>query len=169
LGVDEFVNADAIASGLSAFDPEGAAMAAGRAMLARIRELADHRLSFAFETTLASRSFEPWLRRLIATGYRFQLVFLWLPSAEFAIRRVRARVRLGGHDVPEETVRRRYDRGLWNFFKLYRPLAATWRIYDNSRSSGPRLVASGRGVNRPAVYDQRIWRLIRQGTRDEDH
>src|SRR6516225_8899139 len=99
LGVDEFVNADVIARGLSGFEPERAAMAAGRIMLARLRELARQRSSFAFETTLASRSFAPWLKDLLATRYQFHLVFLWLPSPDLAVARVAARVREGGHDV----------------------------------------------------------------------
>lgn len=90
LGVVEFVNADLIAQGLAGFDPQRAALAAGRAMLARIDDLARQRASFAFETTLASRSFAPWLQNLIQTGYRFHLVFLWLPDADFAVDRVLA-------------------------------------------------------------------------------
>jgi predicted ABC-type ATPase len=99
LAVNEFVNADVIARGLSAFDPESAAIAAGRVMLTRIRELAEQRVNFAFETTLASRSFAPWLRELRASGYEIHILFLWLPSADFALDRVAERVRAGGHDV----------------------------------------------------------------------
>jgi len=117
LGVTEFVNADVIAQGLSAFDPDRVALAAGRIMLRRLQELARQGVSFAFETTLASRSFAPWIRELARTGYLFHLVFLWLPSADFAVQRVANRVRLGGHDVPEMTIRRRYHLGLYNFFQ----------------------------------------------------
>lgn len=115
-GIQEFVNADPIAAGLSAFAPESVAIAAGRVMLARIEELARRRLSFGFETTLASRSFAPWLQRRVADGYSVHLVFLWLASPELAIARVARRVELGGHAVPEEVVRRRYAAGLRNFF-----------------------------------------------------
>jgi predicted ABC-type ATPase len=119
LSVNEFVNADVIAQGLSAFEPERAAPAAGRIMLARLRELARQRESFAFETTLASRSFAPWIAGLKSEGgYKFRLVFLWLPSPEAAVARVAERVRAGGHDVPEATIRRRYAAGLKNFFTL---------------------------------------------------
>ena len=86
LSVREFVNADVIARGLSAFDPDGAAIAAGRVMLARLDELAHQRQSFAFETTLASRSFAPWLRDLRASGYAVHLFFLWLSSPELAVQ-----------------------------------------------------------------------------------
>jgi len=167
LSVGEFVNADTIARGLSAFDPEGVAMASGRIMLQRIRRLAEKRASFAFETTLASRLFAPWLADLIAGGYRFFLVFLWLPSADFAVQRVAGRVRDGGHDVPEQVVRRRYASGLRNFFELYRPLARIWRVYDNSQSAGPRLVAAGAGDATGQVLDPETWRQISRGWSDE--
>ena len=153
LGVTEFVNADTIAQGLSAFSPENAAIQAGRVMLARLRQLAAARANFAFETTLASRSFAPWIEGLNAQGYRFHLVFLWLPSADVAVARVLERVRLGGHDVPEEAIRRRYARGLKNFFELYRPLATSWRLYDNSGRSKPRLVADRLSARKLRVVD----------------
>ena len=143
LGVDEFVNADVIAQGLSGFEPERAAMAAGRIMLARLRDLARQRTSFAFETTLASRSFAPWLADLIGQGYQFHLVFLWLPDPDMAVARVAARVREGGHAVPEETIRRRYEAGLRNFFGLYQPMATTWNICDNSGAPMTKLIAAG--------------------------
>ena len=128
LGVTEFVNADVIAQGLSGFNPEGAAMQAGRIMLARLKQLAAGRASFAFETTLASPNFAPWIAGLRQLGYAFNLYFLWLPTADMAVERVAARVRSGGHHVPEETIRRRYDRGLANFFRAYLPLATNWRL-----------------------------------------
>jgi len=168
LGVKEFVNADVIARGLSAFDAEGAAFAAGRVMLARLREVARQRVSFAFETTMASRSFAPWISGLVDTDYAFHLVFLWLPSAEFAIARVAERVRMGGHDVPADTVRRRYRAGLRNFFALYRPLAATWRVYDNSGAPPPRLIAAGQGADATRVPDRRTWEAIEREYGDGD-
>ena len=98
--VVEFVNADTIAQGLSAFSVESVALAAGRIMLARLRELAALRVSFAFETTLAARTFAPWLRQLQANGYHFHLFFLWLPTPDLAISRVASRVQQGGHSIP---------------------------------------------------------------------
>ncbi len=156
LAVEEFVNADVIAQGLSAFAPESVAIDAGRLMLARLRELALSRASFAFETTLASRTFAAWLRELIGEGYKFHLVFLWLPSPDLCMARVTVRARMGGHFVPEEVVRRRYESGLRNFFTLYRPLALSWRFYDNS--VGRRLLAEfAEGVTH--VHDE-IWHTI---------
>lgn len=166
LAVDEFVNADVIARDLSAEDPDSAAIAAGRVMLARLRALAGRRVSFAFETTLASRSFAPWLRALRTTGYDVHLVFLWLPSADFAVERVAARVRSGGHDVPEETVRRRYRRGRRNLFDLYQPLASTWRFYDSS-TPVPKLVADGLEVEPRKVYDEAVWAILRQDIHED--
>ena len=160
LKVSEFVNADAIAGGLSAFRPDSVAIPAGRAMLERMQFLADAQADFAFETTLASRSFAPWLARLKRRGYYVHVLFLWLESANLAVDRVAARMRLGSHDVPEETVRRRYDRGLRNFFRLYLPLVDSWQMFDNSRAGRPRLVASGRGAHAPQVANQSLWRRI---------
>ena len=161
LAVNEFVNADVIARGLSAFDPDSAAIAAGRVMLSRLRELADQRTNFAFETTLASRSFAPWLHDLKASGYAVHFFFLWLPSADFAVQRVANRVRAGGHDVPEQTVRRRYRTGLGNFFKLYEPIASTWRLYDGSGPE-PNPIAERLESQPIRVYDEAIWRIAQQ-------
>ena len=160
LQVTEFVNADIIAQGLSMFEPETVALSAGKVMLTRLRELAQRRTSFAFETTLAGRAYAAWIHGLIKDGYEFHLFFLWLPSAEFAIDRVKSRVRLGGHTVPEETIRRRYYAGLRNFFHVYRPLATKWRVYDSSVGSLPRSIATGRGTVVARVQDQQIWDLI---------
>lgn len=160
LEVEEFVNADTIATGLSAFRADRVGVFAGRLMLARLRALADTRRDFAFETTLASLTFGPWIRDLKAGGYRFSLVFLWLPGPDLAVSRVAARVRLGGHSVPEETVRRRYDRGLRNFFAVYRPLADHWRMLDNASAGPPRLIAAGRGRREEVVEDAGLWSRI---------
>lgn len=142
LRVQEFVNADTIASGLSAFSPDSEAFQAGRVMLRRLSELSKRRKTFAFESTLSARSFAPWLQRLKGTGYRVRIVFLFLPDPRLAIERVRQRVRLGGHDAPVPVIRRRYYAGVRNFFDLYMPLADQWKVYDNSGST-PRLVAMG--------------------------
>jgi predicted ABC-type ATPase len=165
LGVSVYVNPDVIAQGLAGFDPEGVALQAARVMLGRLRELAAARVTFAFETTLASRSYVPWLADLIAGGYQCHLVYLWLPSADVAVQRVAERVRLGGHAVPVRIVRRRYVAGLCNFFRLYRDLVTTWRVYDNSEPAGPRLVALGGRACRPRVTDRITWQRIRKAGR----
>lgn len=157
LEVTEFVNADAIAGGLSAFRPESVAMAAGRIMLERMRSLAESGESFAFETTLASRSFAPWIADLKGRGYHIHVMYLWLETAELALDRVEARVRQGGHDVPANVVRRRYERGLRNLFSLYLPLADSWQVFDNSQVGLPVPIASGRGVRAEHVLNEQLW------------
>lgn len=161
LGIAEFVNADVIAKGLSGFAPERAALQAGRIMLERLHELAEARASFCFETTLASRSFAPWIKQLLKEGYLFHLFYFWLPSPEMAIARVAQRVRLGGHFVDDDTVRRRYQRGVENFFTLYKPLASTWSFYDNSQPKVSSLVARGRGTLEAVVARPDLWNAIR--------
>lgn len=164
LEINEFVNADVIARGLSAFDPDAAAIAAGRVTLARLRELAEQHISFAFETTLASRTFAPWLRELCASGYEIHLIFLWLSSADLAIERVADRVRNGGHNIPGDVVRRRYAAGIRNFFDLYQPVTTSWVLY-NSSGPQPTLVAEGLESQPERVYDTDIWATVRrQGT-----
>ncbi|MFB2936121.1 zeta toxin family protein [Aerosakkonemataceae cyanobacterium BLCC-F154] len=160
--VNEFVNADAIAQGLSAFAPERVAFQAGRIMLERLQQLANQRVNFAFETTLASRTFAPWIANLQQTGYLFNLIFLWLPSADIAIARVQQRVTQGGHHVPEETIRRRYNSGIRNFFQLYQPLANNWRFYDNSNPAEIRLIASGKGIVEEVISENGTWDSIKR-------
>lgn len=155
--VDEFVNADSIAVGLSAFRPNEAAIAAGRVMLDRLRDLARQHVDFAFETTLASRSFAPWLRELRIGGYRVHLAFIALPTAGLAIQRVADRVRRGGHHVPDEIVRRRYVAGLRNFQQLYRPVATSWQLFDNEVPAQPVLVAEQALDGPPVILDGERW------------
>jgi predicted ABC-type ATPase len=159
LGCDEFVNADAIARALSPFNPERVAWKAGRLMLEVIHQLADSGQDFAFETTLASRSFVPFLRNCQAKGYEVSLIFLWLRSAALAERRVAARVQSGGHRVPRQVIRRRYRAGIRNFWNLYVPIADHWVMYDNS-GPAPELVARGHRPLEVSVVQPRIWRQI---------
>jgi predicted ABC-type ATPase len=128
----EFVNADLIAAGLSPFNPEGQAIQAGRLMLERIEALARQKIDFGFETTLAGRSWMPLLHKLREQGYRLNMFFLWLSSAELAVSRVEERVRAGGHSVPEAVIRRRFVRGIRNFLDIYQQTVDGWLICDNS-------------------------------------
>lgn len=161
--VGEFVNADAIALGLSGFRPEAAAMAAGRVLLRRVHELAAERVDFAFESTLASRSFAPWLRRQRVAGYQVHIVFLALPDADTAVLRVAERVRAGGHDVPEPVIRRRYERGLRNFHVVYGGIATSWQLYDNSPRTEPILVAERAPGEAIAILDRGRWQRLERG------
>ena len=129
----EFLNADLIAAGLSPFAPETQNTRAGRLLLERIRELVAEQADFGFETTLAGRTYLKLLGDMKPSGYRVVMFFLWLPTADAAVRRVALRVKQGGHSVPPGDVRRRYRAGLRNFFELYRPILDGWWCYDASR------------------------------------
>jgi predicted ABC-type ATPase len=137
---ENFVNADLIAKGMSPFSPEAAAMRAGRLVLSEIRFFARHHVPFAFETTLSGRSYLRLLRGLKGHGYRVHLFFLWVETVHVALARVKARVREGGHDVPQSIVRRRFDRSINNFFREYRILADSWYLFDNTGLK-PELIA----------------------------
>ena len=136
----EFVNADLIASGLSPFSPEHAAFRAGRLMLEQIHLMAERKRNFGFETTLSGRGYVRLFHGLKDRGYNIHLFYLWIDDIEIALKRIARRVEMGGHNVPEDVVRRRYPKGLLNFFQLYRPLTDFWTIYDNSTDS-PHLIA----------------------------
>ena len=130
--VIHFVNADLIASGLSPLRPELAALAAGRIFLRELDRLAKSRAHFAFESTLSGLVYVHRLKRWKVVGYRIEIVYLRLRSPQLALRRIAARVKQGGHDVPRADVLRRFTRSWTNFQKSYRLLADTWSVYDNS-------------------------------------
>lgn len=150
-----YVNADTIAAGLSAFDPESAAFQAGRIMLAQLSHLRQSGKSFAFETTLATRGYAPWLQQSQKEGYQVFLLFLALHSPEIAVQRVALRVGSGGHNIPEDTIRRRYQRGLRNFFQLYRPICDEWIFADNA-GDFPRILAEG-GRSLPTLTNSKLY------------
>jgi predicted ABC-type ATPase len=134
-----FINADLIARAYSPFDPDAGMLRAGRAVLERIAEFTKARSDFAFETTLSGRAYAPLLRKVRKAGFRLHMFYLWIPSPELALLRIRDRVESGGHNVPERDVRRRFDRTLRNLFAFYRPLLDTLHFFDNS-SDTPRLI-----------------------------
>jgi predicted ABC-type ATPase len=156
-----FLNADEVARSLPGYPSPETDMIAGRAVIAEMNRLERQRSSFAVETTLASRSLGPRIARLRRTGYFFELIFLWTPSAEFSVGRVARRVLLGGHSIPEDTIRRRYRKGLENLFRSFLPIADRWAIYDNTDFSGTRSIA--RGVERKIedIVDPQIWAAVR--------
>lgn len=138
----EFINADNIAAGLSPFQPDLVAWQAGRIMLDRLKQLSAQGIDFAFETTLSTRSYINRIRQWQAAGYCVELHFLKLPDADWAVRRVAERVRLGGHNIPESTIRRRYLRGWQNFENDYKAVVDAWKVYDNA-TMPPRELESG--------------------------
>lgn len=141
----DFVNADLIAAGLSPFEPQRAAIRAGRIMLAEIQRRVRKGESFAFETTLSGQIYARWIPEWRRAGYRVRLIFLSLPDAQAAIERVAARVAQGGHNVASADVRRRFDSGLSNFENIYKRLVDKWEWYDNSAST-PRLISEKGGL-----------------------
>jgi predicted ABC-type ATPase len=137
-----FINADLIAAGISPFAPESVSIRAGRLMLDEIDDRVRNRKSFAFETTLSGRSYLHKIRKWQELGYHVKLLFLSLPNADVAIARVAARVSQGGHNIPENIIRRRFDSGLKNFDTMYKQQVDAWMLYDNSESK-PRILAWG--------------------------
>ena len=152
----EFVNADEIAKTLAETVTDGINFRAGRIALQRLDELEAERADIAIETTLASRTLAPRIQRLRANGYRFSLYYVWVPSPDLSIERVAERVRKGGHDIPEDVIRRRYKSGLENFFNIYQPLSDRWRMINNSIVGQPRIIA--RGVLQ--VKDAPLWQQL---------
>ena len=131
-GCPVFVNADLIAAGLAPFTPESAALQAGRLMLSELKRHFAARESFAFETTLSGRSYLHLIKDWQDAGYRIKLIFLKLDSIDEAVARVAQRVQQGGHNIPEQVIRRRFKAGLANFHSYYAPLVDAWVLYDNS-------------------------------------
>ncbi len=142
LNCKEFVNADEIAKGLSPFQPEKVAFESGRIMLERIDVLLNSDESFAFETTLSTKTYKQRLLKAKDLGFTIKLLFFWLPSIEMAINRVAIRVSEGGHNIPNNVIARRYKRGIENLFKIYLPLCNDWAVFDNSDEI-PQLIAEG--------------------------
>jgi predicted ABC-type ATPase len=165
LKIREFVNADEIAKGISPFNPSGNAIAAGRLMIGRMRYLQNAGESFAFETTLAGRAYTTMLRDCRSDGYRITLIFLWLPTAELALRRVARRVAAGGHDIPRNVVIRRFRAGLRNLNKIYLPLSDAAVIYDNSDGVGGVVIAEKRPRRPLRIFDRERWQRIQDEIR----
>jgi len=153
-----FVNADLIAQGLSPFSPRSAAIKAGRLLLEQIHNLADKNVDFAFETTLSGKSYIPFLKELRGKSYSINIFFLWIPSVELALMRIKDRVDAGGHDVAAVDVKRRFNRGLYNFFTYYRPLADTWLLFNNADLM-PRLIARERD-KKTEIIDKELFKKI---------
>ncbi len=152
LNCKEFVNADEIAKGLSPFCPESVAIQAGKLMLDRIETLMSHRQSFAIETTLATRSYKNLVLKAKEKGYNVSLLFFWLVSPEVACERVAKRVSEGGHNIPTETINRRYKLGLENLFNIFIPIVDEWALYDNNLSTN--LIADNVGIVNEQLYNK---------------
>jgi predicted ABC-type ATPase len=159
LNCKEFVNADSIAAGLSPFNPESVAIEAGRIMLMRINELLRAGVDFAFETTLATRSYLSLIKNARAAGYKVTLLFIWLDSPETAIQRVARRVAKGGHNIAEDVVERRYYRGISNLITLFIPVADTWMIVNSTNVVIVPIAEGGLGTG-SIISNDYIWGVI---------
>jgi predicted ABC-type ATPase len=155
-----FVNADEIAKGLSPFDVESVAFESGRIMLERIDNLISENKSFSIETTLSSKSYKNIFANAINKGYTIKLLFFWLHNESLAIKRVKTRVKEGGHNITEIVIKRRYQRGIDNLFKIYLPLLSEIMIFDNSNDT-IELVATGNfGIQNITNYNK--WKKIQK-------
>ena len=156
----EFVNADIIAAQLNPNDVDAVAITASRLMLERLKVLAAQNVDFSFETTLAARSFARFLKNCKHQGYKINLIYVWLQNSDLALERVKKRVASGGHNIPQDIILRRYQRGLNNFIDLYSPLADYWIVYGNSQS--PTQVIAEKTINNltPIVYQPLAWKQL---------
>ena len=155
-----FVNADLIAQGLAPFNSKSVEITAGRILLKQIYELAQKREDFAFESTLAGKSYFPFLKKLKKEGYFIHLFFLWIPNVDLALMRIKKRVANGGHNIPAKDVRRRFRRSIKNLFKLYKPLLDSWVLFDNS-GIPPQLIAKAQ-YDRLEIFDENLFDKITQ-------
>ena len=160
LGCVNFVNADEIARGLSPFSPETVDVQAARIMLYRIDELLSQKADFGIETTLATRSYVQLVKRAQVLGYKVHLLFFCLETPEQAIQRVAQRVSNGGHDIPEDVIRRRFKRGIDNLVHLYLPICDSVTIWDNTKGEA-QLIAKQTIENAQLdVLDQDMWNKL---------
>ena len=162
----EFVNSDEFAKGLSPFNPEKASIQASRYMLMKIRYLLKREQDFAIETTLATRTLLKTVRMAQDAGYSVTLLYFWLKTPELAIERVRARVEAGGHDIPEETIRRRYNVGIYYFFQYYAPVCERWILADNSQIPF-RVIAEGSKNDVISIRDEETYETIKVMAKDK--
>ena len=160
LNCKEFINADEIAKGLSPFQPESVAMQAGRIMLARMDELLQKGETFAFETTLATKSYKQKIEWAQANGYEVTLLFFWLDSPNMAKKRVAQRVAEGGHSIPSETIERRYHNGIANLFAIYMDMVDICYIFDNSEGR-KELIAQKERHKDIVIYNNDKFNLIK--------
>lgn len=160
---NEFLNADEIARRIAPEAPESAALAAGRELIERMHRLVSEGRSFALETTCSGKSYLRFLSNCKQDGWRIRLLYFWLPSSDFAVKRVAHRVLQGGHSIPVDVIHRRYRAGTWNMRTFYLPLSEDAEIYDNS-DYRQILIAEKRGGSRLIIHDPERWAAIEEVT-----
>ena len=166
LDCKEFINADEIAKGLSPFQPESVAMQAGRIMLARMDELLQKGETFAFETTLATKSYKQKIEWAQANGYEVTLLFFWLDSPNMAKKRVAQRVAEGGHSIPSETIERRYYNGIANLFAIYIDMVDICYIFDNSEGERTPIAKKYKG-GKEIIYNTDLYNQMKNSYEKE--
>ena len=159
LNCKEFVNADSIAAGISPFNPESVTFEAGRIMLQRINQLIKEKEDFGFETTLAARNYISLVKTARESDYEITLLYFWLSSPDFARQRVAKRVSMGGHNIPDDIVERRYYRGIYNLINLYIPICDNWMVINNM-DEVPAIIADGKMNDREVIKNNDIWTII---------
>jgi len=160
LNCQEFVNADEIARGISPFNPEKGAIRAGKIMLTTIDELLEKQVDFAIETTLTTKSYTRTVAYAQSIGYEVTMLFFWLNSEEMAINRVKQRVKEGGHNIPEETIRRRYHRGIFNLLNIFSDICDNYMIIDNSTEKY--LYIAEKMDGNTIVHSEELFRFLKQ-------
>ena len=166
LDCKEFINADEIAKGLSPFQPESVAMQAGRIMLARMDELLQKGETFAFETTLATKSYKQKIEWAQANGYEVTLLFFWLRNVTMAKERVAQRVAEGGHSIPTETIERRYHNGIANLFAIYMDMVDICYIFDNSEGERTPIAKKYKG-GKEIIYNTDLYNQMKNSYEKE--
>ena len=166
LDCKEFINADEIAKGLSPFQPESVAMQAGRIMLARMDELLQKGETFAFETTLATKSYKQKIEWAQANGYEVTLLFFWLDSPNMAKKRVAQRVAEGGHSIPSQTIERRYHNGITNLFAIYIDMVDICYIFDNSEGERTPIAKKYKG-GKEIIYNTDLYNQMKNSYEKE--
>ena len=166
LDCKEFINADEIAKGLSPFQPESVAMQAGRIMLARMDELLQKGETFAFETTLATKSYKQKIEWAQANGYEVTLLFFWLDSPNMAKKRVAQRVAEGGHSIPSQTIERRYHNGIANLFAIYMDMVDICYIFDNSEGERTPIAKKYKG-GKEIIYNTDLYNQMKNSYEKE--
>ena len=162
LGCVNFVNADEIARGLSPFSPDTVDVQAARIMLHRIDELLTQKVDFAIETTLATRSYVQLIKRAQSIGYKVHLLFFHLESPEQAIQRVAQRVSNGGHDIPEDVIRRRFVRGIDNLIHLYLPICDGAMVFNNVKTPAQLIARKKNLTDEIEVVKPKMWNQLMQ-------
>lgn len=157
--VYEFVNADEIAKGLNPLNPDSVAVSAGRVMIKRVSDLTKEKKNFAFETTCAGIHHVQTLNKCHEAGYLTHMIFSWLPSAEAAVERVKTRILQGGHSIPEDTIRRRYQSGLANAINVYLPIIKSAVFIDNSdyEPKNIKIIAEKKPDLPIKIYNSATW------------